>query len=262
MNFNNIGQEVAIIKDNDEEKNTKICVYDPDRDKDKKSKLIDDYEKITLDDDEGYFQYVSDKKMDRDVIYICGGPGSGKSYWIKNYLENYFLSAYRNYPIYLISSKDEDTQLDKIKRVKRLTIDETYISNPIDYKSFEESLVIMDDIDSFKGKLKEEIYHLRDIIINNGRSYKINLIATTHEATGKINKIALDFSNAIVFFLRNYNNNLKYFLESYIGLDKKQIDELKNQKKAKGRSTVYIKRTYTHIIMQDNRIMTFNGILE
>ena len=168
MNFNNIGQEVAIIKDNDEEKNTKICVYDPDRDKDKKSKLIDDYEKITLDNDEGYFQYVSDKKMDRDVIYICGGPGSGKSYWIKNYLENYFLSAYRNYPIYLISSKDEDTQLDKIKRVKRLTIDETYISNPIDYKSFEESLVIMDDIDSFKGKLKEEIYHLRDIIINNG----------------------------------------------------------------------------------------------
>jgi hypothetical protein len=70
-------------------------------------------------------------------------------------------------------------------------------------------------------------------------------------------KNILNESNVVVFFMNNnFNRGIKYFLESYIGLDKKGIENLK---KIQTRATVYIK-SYPQIIMTDKHISTVNEL--
>lgn len=249
MNINNIGQEVAIIKDDPNNKNIHIFVSD----EQKENKLIKFFNSLELED--GKFQVVPDKKKDRTSIFIVGRNGSGKSYWIKDYLTE-FIKRFPSYRIYLFSTKSADDNLDKIQKIKRIKIDDSFIHKPLHYEILTESLCIFDDIDSLRGKLRDEIYHLRDTILTNGRSYKIHIISTNHASTGKDVQVCLNESDMIVFFMKNYNRSVKYLLENYIGLDKNQTDILR---KNKSRATTYNK-TYPNTIIQEQNIYTFDGL--
>ena len=208
-----------------------------------------------LKDNDDYFQLIPDKKKERTSILIVGRNGSGKSYWVKMYLQEY-IKTFPDREIRLFSSKDEDKELDSIKKIKRIKIDNSFITNPVDYKLLTESLVIFDDIDGLRNDLKKEIYYLRDKILQNGRSYKIDIISTNHSSTGRDITTCLNESDVIVFFMRNYNRSMKYLLDSYIGLNDKQIKKLR---KNKSRATSYIK-TYPNIILQERDISTLDGL--
>ena len=252
MNTSHIGTEIAIIKDDPKNKNVKIFVSG-DEDEHEHVKFFD---KLELKN--GKFQYIPDiKRTDRITnIYVVGANGSGKSFWIKDYVI-YFIKITKNkYPIYLFSSKDEDEELDSIKEIKRVKIDNSFVSNPMRYEDLSSSLVIMDDIDAFRGKIKDEIYHLRDLILKNGRSYHINIICSSHDACGKENSTALCECEALIFFLKNYNAKMRYLLENYIGLD---INQIKTLRKNKSRSTVYVK-SYPNVILQEKNIYVMNSI--
>ena len=45
---------------------------------------------IKLNDENQRFQVVGDPKSERDIIYVTGRSGSGKSYFIKDYVINYY----------------------------------------------------------------------------------------------------------------------------------------------------------------------------
>lgn len=243
MNFNEIGEEIAIIKDNDNKKKKQLKVYITD-DEDE-HKHIKFFKELELSKNEKFY-IIPDIKGDRDAIYIVGKNGSGKSYWIRDYVINYH-NIHKKKPIYLFSSKKEDKNLDDLKYIKRVELDESFVENPLEYEELQDTFCIFDDIDALKGKLKDEIYYLRDTILNNGRSYKIDIISTSHDACGKINQTALNESHKIVFFLKNYNRTMKYFLEGYIGLEKEQIKKLRDNKT---RATTFIK-SYPNVIIQE-----------
>lgn len=250
MNTSNDGQTIAIIKDNPKMKRIKISVTDDTDDKTKKY-----FNNIKI--DEGKFQLTFDKDKDRFSIFIVGRNGSGKSYYIKDLIKE-FKKVYPTYSVRLFSSKDEDENLDKIEYLKRVILDESFVTNPLEYTTLEKSLVIFDDIDGLKGNLKKEIYHLRDIILKNGRSYNIHIICTNHDSTGRDVQAPLNESDVIVFFMKNYNRSMKYLLENYIGLDKNQTKVLR---KNKSRATAYIK-TYPNVILQERNMYTLEGIPE
>ena len=92
-------------------------------------------------------------------MYVCGGAGSGKSYFVAQYVAEYHKSLKDNL-VYLVS--------ENIDYVNRIIIDDMY-ENPIDWKEFENRLVIFDDIDSIKVKLGKTIDDLRDKLLKNSQ---------------------------------------------------------------------------------------------
>lgn len=249
MNLSSIGTDIAYIVE--KKRKVKLSVAE---DKDINS-TIKYHDELKIED--GFLQPIPWNTLPRTSIYITGMNGSGKSRWIKNYLL-VFKRMYPTYKIRLFSSKKEDKELDSVEGLKRIELDDTFVTHPINYEDLSESMVIFDDIDGLKGALKKEIYHLRDIILQNGRSYKIHIISTNHEFCGKEMKTCLNESNMIVFFFHNFNRNMKYFLESYVGLDKKEYQILQ---KNKSRATAYLK-TIPHTFIQEKNAYTAEGLRE
>lgn len=246
MNFNKIGEEIAIIKDGNKKKS--LYVTDEENNKDKFYNYLDL-------DDNSKFEIVADKKADRDTIYIVGMQGSGKSYWIRQYLKNYH-ELFKNNKVYLFSSKKEDVNLDDLEYIKRVKIDSSFVDQPLEYEELKNSMTIFDDIDALTGDIKKAIYELRDTILKNGRSYKIDIISTSHAPCGRENQTPLNESRKIVFFLKNYNKSMRYFLENYIGLEKDQIKILRNNKT---RATTFIK-SYPNVIIQEKNAYIMKDI--
>ena len=248
MNISGNGQLVAIIKDDGLKKKNKIYV-DDDEDK------YESFQSMHL--KKGRFQVVPDKKQFRNTFFIVGANGSGKSYWIRDYVLE-FIKTFPTYPIRLFSSKNEDNNLDTIPQIKRIKIDESFVTTPVKYELLSKSLAIFDDIDAFDGKIRKAIFHLMDICLKNGRSYNIHVISTYHSSTNREISSALNESEGIVFFMKNYNRSMKYLLEGYIGLNSQQIKTLR---KNKSRSTTYIK-TYPNVFIQERDINTANALYD
>jgi hypothetical protein len=253
MSFNTsqTGREICIIKDNPTYKNKIISVSDSEQD----GKLNHIFKDLHI--KTGRFQIICDKTRDRDTIFVAGCAGSGKSYWIGQYIKEY-IRIFPENPIYLFSEGDEDPALDMIHEIKRVPM-LNLIDDPIDYKTeLGESLCVFDDVDSIVGPLAKIIYDLRDKVLKCGRKLKISVISSNHNATEKQLKTVINESDTIVFFLSNYNRSLKYLLNEYLGLTKEGIKVIR---KNKTRATVFIK-SHPNCLIQDHNISLLNKIQE
>ena len=96
-------------------------------------------------------------------------------------------------------------------------------------EDFKDSLVIFDDIDVFPTKVREKVMEIVNNLLIVGRHFNASLIMTTHNPTnGAETKLLLAEAHIItVFPTTTENRALKYLLDSYLGLDKKQIDKIK-----------------------------------
>ena len=120
--------------------------------------IIKEFDNISFND--GELMLSPDKDDERVTMYVCGSAGSGKSYFVAQYVAEYH-KTFKDNLVYLVSENNEDPAFDKLDYVNRIIIDDMY-ENPIDWKEFENCLVIFDDIDSIKGKLGKMIDDLRD----------------------------------------------------------------------------------------------------
>ena len=154
--------------------------------------------------------------------------------------------TFKSNPIYLISENDEDPAFDSKDYIKRIEISDLD-SNPLDWKEFQDCLIIFDDIDSIKGKLGKTIDDMRDKLLKNSRKFRVSVISTSHDACGIKLKSVLNESKTIVFFMMNYNRSLKYLLENYLGLSKNVIEKLKN---SKSRWTAFTKSYPSYLVQQ------------
>jgi hypothetical protein len=247
FNLNKIGKAVCSIQDNVQYKNKKIFICNDQLDDDVKQ-----FNDMTL--KIGKFQLTIDKEVDRSTMFVCGSAGSGKSYFVADYLKEYHRVLPKN-PIYLVCEGLEDPVFDCLDYVHRVELDDV-VTNPLNWLDFKDCMVVFDDVDGMVGKLKRVIYELRDKLLKNSRKYKVSVISTSHGATGLELKSVLNESQFIVFFMANYNRSLKYLLESYVGLDKKAIEKLRKMKSS--RSTTYIKN-YPSILLQDKYITTIDN---
>jgi hypothetical protein len=120
LNFEGIGIPIAIIENTGEDnKKTKtnnpiVCVSETEKG------LARPFNQMTLDDGQR-FQLIPNPETERNILYITGSSGSGKSYFTKKYCRE-FARIFPKRPIYLISSVDKDESVDDIKNLKRMKI--------------------------------------------------------------------------------------------------------------------------------------------
>jgi hypothetical protein len=219
LNFSKEGYPIAIIKGG-KENNQKLYLSDKDNEK------IKTFEKIQLKD--GIFQQIPNTKRERDVGMVCGSSGSGKSTYCKNYIIEYH-KTYKDRPIYLFSHLDEDKVLDDLGIIKRVRLSNDLLEDPLTSKDFQNCLVLMDDVEIITNKhIKKYVYNLMEEIAMTGRHFNTSLLMISHNAVGNDVKRILQECHFFVYF--PWGQNLKYTLEKYIGIDQKQIKQIKATK--------------------------------
>lgn len=177
------------------------------------------------------FRLSVNKNTERQIVYVTAPSGSGKSYFTKQFIEDYH-KAYPKRPVYVFSSLDDCATLDKLKYLKRIKIKQPiFLERELTAKDFSESLVIFDDCDCLTHKpIKKRVFEILNGILETGRHFKTSVVFTSHTATnGNETKKILNESHVICVFPRTAGNRtLKYLLDQYLGFNKEDIKKLKN----------------------------------
>jgi len=187
---------------------------------------VKNYTQIPLKD--GKFQQVPNPKTEREILYITGPSGSGKSTYTLNYCKQ-FKKTHKKSDIFLFSALKEDETLDKIK-TKRMIIDDSLVSNPIDAEEFKNALVIFDDVDVISNKdHREAVYKILNQILEVGRHHKTSCIVTNHLPTGgKDTRRIINESHSVTYFPQSGSaGQMKRLLQDYLGLDNATLKSIR-----------------------------------
>ena len=244
LNFEEIGKIIAVIKDDGDDKKKSIAKSiaksksksNPGRNlyvADNKTATNEgvrhpEYE-IELSNNQ-HFQIAINKETERQIGYICGGSGGGKSYFCKKYIEEYH-KTYPSRPIYVLSALTEDPTLDSLKCIERIKLTPEFLDDDLTAKDFENALLLLDDTDTISNrKMRLKVNQLRDDILSTGRHFNTSILVTTHTpANGFETKLILNEAHFVSICPAALGGRAKsYLLETYLGLDKKQIRKLKN----------------------------------
>jgi hypothetical protein len=228
MNFEQSGKQFAIIKNKKDKKNNKV-IYNEYDDKNIKSY----FGELHLTDPDEYFELYPDTKGNRRVAYCCGQSGAGKSYWARQYLENYH-NLYPKNKIYIFSAITEDETLDKLKYLKRIKLDDKFLNFDLsDVKLFQDTLTIFDDCDTITNKyIHEKVYTVLNLLLETGRHANASVIYTNHLCTdGRTTRRILSECHTLTYFPQVLGGrSKKYLLMDYLGLSKEEMKKLKNIK--------------------------------
>lgn len=165
----------------------------------------------------------------RDVMYVSGPSGVGKSVFCAMYAEN-FVRMWPEKKVYLFSRLEQDSSIDSVKNLVRipLTVDNLTL---LDSKSFSDSLVIFDDCDTISAiKLKKAVDKLKDDIMQVGRHHKIYIIITSHLLNrSRETRIIMQEMNKLVIFPHSGSRHfLNYCFQKYVGLDRSECKSIFN----------------------------------
>ena len=234
-----------------------ICIIKKDKKKDAVVSLGENSQFATndliLEKLDEYFQLIPNSNKERSCNAIFGQAGSGKSYWCCNYIKEY-IKLYPKRPIYLFTTITSDIGcLKDIKKIKIIELNKEFAHDDIPMEELKESLCLFDDIDNIRDKqLKKKLFQTLNDCLQVGRKFKIEVLITFHVATaGNDTKIILNECNSVSFNYRTFGNrSLKYLLDSYLGMDKKQIERLK---KLDGRM-VTVCKTYPKVVLGEKEL--------
>jgi hypothetical protein len=198
------------------------------------------------------FEQVPDPNTERQILYITGASGSGKSTYCAKYTKLYKKIFPKN-PIYIFSALKDDETLDHLLP-KRFKIDKpSLIDDPINVEDLNHSLCIFDDIDSIADRsLKQAVYAVLDSILTTGRHFSISCIITNHlPSSGHLTRQILNECHSITYFPHSGNNGkLTKFLTDQIGLDKNEI--IRNKKSKSRWATIF--KNYPMVNMTEKEV--------
>lgn len=245
LNFDRVGKFLAKVEGGKYDKKI-ISVTSENKVED------DEYSKpflcLTID---GKFQQIPDPETERQILYITGASGSGKSTYTANYIKNYKKMFPKN-EIYCLSALNDDVSLDVVKP-KRIIIDNTLITDPICIEEFKDSCVVFDDIDVISNKKQREaVYSILNQGLETGRHFNVTIIITNHLPTaGQDTRRVLNECHSVTYFPHSGSARaLKYLLTEYLGLDKRSMLKIK---KIKSRwATIF--KNYPNVCMTEKDI--------
>ena len=178
----------------------------------------------------GAFELIpsSDPKK-REIWYIAGASGSGKSYIAKG-LGEYYQKLFPNRIVYLVSKITEDAgTLDKMNpKAKRLNI-QSFIDDYPELEEFKNCMIIFDDYDTFTGPAEKVVHKLIDDIATMGRHTNTTMLCLSHYLTNyKKTRLLLNEATHIVLYpMATSYHALSYLLKTHIGMTKDDIRDLK-----------------------------------
>lgn len=240
LNFEGVGSPICEIKLNDsKKKGTLISLASPEE----TNEVRHGFGEYSLQNSRGenyHMEVAVNTNTERQIIYIAGASGSGKSFWARRYMEAY-KKAYPKRQIFVFSALNEDSSIDKIPDLQRINLTDAILQDEIPSSEFTDSLVLFDDVDTIQNtKLRKKVMDIQADILQTGRHHNVSAIITNHVATnGKETRLILAEAHIITFFPSMMPSRmLKYLLENYMGLDRDQIKKVKN---LLGRSVSYVK---------------------
>lgn len=194
-------------------------------------------------------------KHKRDVLYLSGCSGSGKSYMVRQIVNNYH-KLYPKRKVFVVSKLTEDETLDNCKAPLIRLDPKDFIENPPDINSpmLANSFVIFDDIDAIDDKAEAQAIQtfLNDIAVT-GRRHKegqgcISLAFLTHYITNyKATRLILNEAKHYILYPQSTSTqSLYYILHRYLGMKRDEIRALKKL----GRWVVIHKNYPNYLISQ------------
>jgi hypothetical protein len=182
---------------------------------------------ILLARNDGKMQQIWDINEERQVFYIAGMSGSGKSYFAGELVDIY-QKLYPDREVFLFSNKPEDPSFDS-RDIQRVPLDESMFENQLELSDIHDSLIIFDDIEAVKSKdVQEELARISEMVLQQGRSSHISMIYIAHLANDyKKSRVILNECHAITIFPQFATvYGLKYLFQKYFGLDKNDINRI------------------------------------
>jgi hypothetical protein len=224
MNFEDIGSPLAKVVFEKNPKKSKIISVDSNNSSVRE--VLSEYRCLPAET----IQQLPNKKAERQILYVTGASGSGKSYYTMNYVNEY-KKMYPKNELFLLSSVEPDgSAIDKIKGLRRFKLDEAFIKEQFTINDFKNCLLVMDDCDCISSKvMKAKIKSILDLVLDTGRHTNTSMIYTSHIANaGMETKHILSEAHSITIFPKTLGGRaMKYLLDNYLGLDKQQIKKLK-----------------------------------
>jgi energy-coupling factor transporter ATP-binding protein EcfA2 len=201
-------------------------------------------------DDEGMFELLpSCDPSKREVWYIAGQSGSGKSYIAKQ-LAHYYHKINPERGVYLVSKLNEDSTLDALKFLKRINI-QSFVDDYPDLEEFKDCMVIFDDYDTLTGQAEKVINKIVDDLAIMGRHTNTTMLCLSHYLTNykKTRLLLNEATHIVVYPLSTAYHPLRYLLKNYVGIDE---EDLKRQRKLGSRWLCYKKGFPQYMISQKN----------
>jgi len=207
-------------------------------------------DKIIELDDGGMFELLpSPDPKRREVWYIAGQSGSGKSYIAKG-LAHYYHKLFPERGVYLVSKLNEDSTLDTLKFLKRVNI-QSFVDDYPDLEEFKDCMVIFDDYDTLTGDAEKVITKIVDDLAIMGRHTNTTMLCLSHYLTNykKTRLLLNEATHIVVYPLSTSYHALRYLLKNYVGVDE---EDLKRQRKLGSRWLAYAKGFPQFMISQKN----------
>lgn len=173
----------------------------------------------------------------REILYIAGAQGSGKSYYTKQYLEE-FKKKFKNHDMFLFSRIEKDSNFKNLIKNKKLVpikLNESLLNDPIDAKKeLLKSVVVFDDIETMNKNMTKYLELLRNDIIKNGRDQNKNdndiyCVCTNHQITDykKTRDLLNECTSLTIFPKSGSSYGMDRALKLYFGLSNDQISKIK-----------------------------------
>ncbi len=185
-----------------------------------------------MEDENQKFEYFEKDVMfmptltkERELLYIFGPSGSGKSFLSKKYAILYKKYKKGN-DVFVLSHVKNDKSFDGMI-YKHIPIEREILDN-VDLETLADSLVIFDDCDSRDKELQKMVDALKDDIAQRGRHHNISAIFTTHMACNFLRTRVLlsECDKFIVFPGSGGKKQQEYMVVNYGGMAKSFFNSL------------------------------------
>ena len=187
---------------------------------------------------------------ERELLYICGKSGSGKSTVAAEYIRM-FNKMFPDRLVILIT-KEEDQAFNGLK-TKRCKLD-ILTEDPLELENLEDNcLVLFDDVEGMTNKkLYKNVTNLMKEIIESGRKKNIYCIITSHLINDhhRTRSVINELHKVVLFPAGSSAGHIDYFLDKHMGLTKEQIKKIH---KTKGRY-VLISNTVPQYVLSSKSI--------
>ena len=188
-----------------------------------------DSKRIELPDDSTFQPIPDPDPKKRDIWYVAGISGSGKSYFARGICEAY-KKLFPSREIYLISKLTEDETLDtmKIGKPKRINMDSLVEDYP-KLEEFENCLIVFDDYDTLSAPYDKVVQKLIDDLAIMGRHTCTSMLVLSHYLTNyKKTRLILGEAHSIVLYpMATSFKAMRYVCEHHCGLTKEEVHGLK-----------------------------------